>query len=104
MYSVSVGDELLFSDLCSSGEVTPGLSQTEYELRRHKLASLIEAQADRLGASASSSNHVVIVLSYPTRYMTNDIPYPFHQNQVWVQFNLLVPVLVVEHNRKQHIE
>ncbi|XP_044188187.1 xaa-Pro aminopeptidase 3 [Thunnus albacares] len=63
------------------GEVTPGLSQTEYELRRHRLASLIEAQADRLGPSASSGNHVVIVLSHPTRYMTNDIPYPFHQNQ-----------------------
>ncbi|KAM7386475.1 hypothetical protein PAMA_009201 [Pampus argenteus] len=67
--------------LLKHGEVTPGLSQTEYELRRYKLASLIEAQADRMGLSASSSNHVVIVLSHPTRYMTNDIPYPFHQNQ-----------------------
>ncbi|XP_069005687.1 xaa-Pro aminopeptidase 3 [Embiotoca jacksoni] len=67
--------------LIKHGEVTPGLSQTEYELRRHRLASLIEAQADRLGPSASSSNHVVIVLSHPTRYMSNDIPYPFHQNQ-----------------------
>ncbi|XP_041864034.1 xaa-Pro aminopeptidase 3 isoform X2 [Melanotaenia boesemani] len=67
--------------LIKHGEVTPGISQTEYELRRHKLASLIEAQAERLGPSAASSNHVVIVLSHPTRYMTNDIPYPFHQNQ-----------------------
>ncbi|XP_047428799.1 xaa-Pro aminopeptidase 3 [Mugil cephalus] len=67
--------------LVKHGEVTPGLSQTEYELRRHRLASLIEAQADRLGPSASSGSHVVIVLSHPTRYMTNDIPYPFHQNQ-----------------------
>lgn len=58
------------------------MTQTEYELRRHKLASLIEAQADRLGPSASSGKHVVVVLSHPTRYMTNDIPYPFHQNQV----------------------
>lgn len=69
-------------ELCCSGEVTPGLSQMEYELRRYRLASLIEAQADRLGPSASSSTHVVVVLSHPTRYMTNDIPYPFHQNQV----------------------
>lgn len=68
--------------LCSSGEVTPGITQTEYELRRQKLASLIEAQADKLGPSTSSGTHVVIVLSHPTRYMTNDIPYPFHQNQV----------------------
>lgn len=88
--SLSVSDELLLSDLCSTGEVTPGLSQTEYEFRRHRLASLLEAQADRLGPSASSGNHVVIVLSHPTRYMTNDIPYPFHQNQVWVQFNRFV--------------
>ncbi|XP_029294366.1 xaa-Pro aminopeptidase 3 isoform X2 [Cottoperca gobio] len=67
--------------LIKHGEVTPGLSQTEYELRRHRLALLIEAQSDRLGPSGSSSTHVVIVLSHPTRYMTNDIPYPFHQNQ-----------------------
>ncbi|XP_077358427.1 xaa-Pro aminopeptidase 3 isoform X1 [Festucalex cinctus] len=67
--------------LIKHGEVTPGLSQTEYELRRHRLASLIEAQSDKLGPSASSSTHVLIVLSHPTRYMTNDIPYPFHQNQ-----------------------
>ncbi|XP_008298160.1 xaa-Pro aminopeptidase 3 [Stegastes partitus] len=67
--------------LIKHGEVTPGLSQTEYELRRHRLASLIEAQAERLGPSASSGTHVVIVLSHPTRYMTNDIPYPFHQHQ-----------------------
>lgn len=75
---------LSFCGLWSSGEVTPGLSQTEYELRRLRLASLIEAQSDSLGPSASSSTHVVIVLSHPTRYMTNDIPYPFHQYQVCV--------------------
>lgn len=67
--------------LIKHGEVTPGLTQTEYELRRQRLASLIEAQADRLGPGASSSSHVVVVLSHPIRYMTNDIPYPFHQNQ-----------------------
>ncbi|XP_068606208.1 xaa-Pro aminopeptidase 3 [Brachionichthys hirsutus] len=67
--------------LLKPGEVTPGLSQTEYELRRHRLASLVEAQADRLGPSASSDTHVVVVLSHPTRFMSNDIPYPFHQNQ-----------------------
>lgn len=67
--------------LIKYGEVTPGLTQTEYELRRYRLASLIEAQADRLGPSVASGSHVVVVLSHPTRYMTNDIPYPFHQNQ-----------------------
>ncbi|MEQ2173180.1 hypothetical protein GOODEAATRI_029321, partial [Goodea atripinnis] len=67
--------------LIKHGEVTPGVTQTEYELRRQKLALLIEAHTDSLGPSASSGNHVVIVLSHPIRYMTNDIPYPFHQNQ-----------------------
>ncbi|XP_028310336.1 xaa-Pro aminopeptidase 3 [Gouania willdenowi] len=67
--------------LIKHGEVTPGLTQTEYELRRHRLASLIEAQAERMGPSASSSTHLAIILSHPTRYMSNDIPYPFHQNQ-----------------------
>ncbi|KAI4884408.1 hypothetical protein NFI96_013788 [Prochilodus magdalenae] len=69
--------------LIKHGEVTPGLTQTEFELRRQRLASLIQAHAERLSGSsrAPDSTHVVIVLSHPIRYMTNDIPYPFHQNQ-----------------------
>uniref|UniRef100_A0AAY4BNX7 Aminopeptidase P N-terminal domain-containing protein n=2 Tax=Denticeps clupeoides TaxID=299321 RepID=A0AAY4BNX7_9TELE len=63
--------------LMKYGEVTPGLTQTEFELRRQRLASLIESQVDR----RPGTSHVVIVLSHPVRYMTNDIPYPFHQNQ-----------------------
>lgn len=67
--------------LLKNGEVTPGLTQAEYEIRRYRLASLIEAQAERFGPPATSSHHVVILLAHPTRYMTNDIPYSFHQNQ-----------------------
>ncbi|XP_036408212.1 xaa-Pro aminopeptidase 3 [Megalops cyprinoides] len=70
--------------LLKHGEVTPGLTQTEYELRRHKLASLIAAQAEKQGSASlqgAGSSHIAVVLSHPTRYMTNDIPYPFHQNQ-----------------------
>ncbi|KAJ8387588.1 hypothetical protein AAFF_G00152840 [Aldrovandia affinis] len=71
--------------LLKHGEVTPGLTQTEYELRRHKLAALIAAQAERQGGASprngTNSSHVAVILSHPTRYMTNDIPYPFHQNQ-----------------------
>ncbi|XP_076866625.1 xaa-Pro aminopeptidase 3 isoform X5 [Brachyhypopomus gauderio] len=69
--------------LVKPGEVTPGVTQTEFELRRQRLASLIEAKAKQLTGSshASNSSHVVIVLSHPVRYMTNDIPYPFHQNR-----------------------
>ncbi|XP_051898777.1 xaa-Pro aminopeptidase 3 isoform X2 [Pristis pectinata] len=58
------------------GEVTPRLTQTEYALRRHKLLSLIQKEAETLG----SSDHAIILLSHPTYYMTNDIPFPFHQN------------------------
>ncbi|KAK6291080.1 hypothetical protein J4Q44_G00385220 [Coregonus suidteri] len=67
--------------LIKNDEVTPGLTQTEFDLRRQRLASLIEVQADRLGPTASSNKHLVIVLSHSILYMTNDIPYPFHQNQ-----------------------
>ncbi|KAG9343101.1 hypothetical protein JZ751_015320 [Albula glossodonta] len=71
--------------LLKHGEVTPGLTQAEYELRRHKLAALIAAQAEKLGGGSlrngAPPSHVAVILSHPTRYMTNDIPYPFHQNQ-----------------------
>ncbi|XP_042201091.1 xaa-Pro aminopeptidase 3 [Callorhinchus milii] len=62
--------------LLKADEVTPGLTQTEYALRRHKLMSLVRQKAETLG----SSEQAVIVLSNPTYYMTNDIPFPFHQN------------------------
>ncbi|XP_030649383.1 xaa-Pro aminopeptidase 3 [Chanos chanos] len=64
--------------LIKEGEVTPGLTRAEFEMRRQRLASLVEAEADRL---SSPSPLLVIVLSHPVRYMSNDIPYPFHQNQ-----------------------
>ncbi|KAF4022994.1 hypothetical protein G4228_014602 [Cervus hanglu yarkandensis] len=59
-----------------SGEVTPGLSQVEYALRRHKLMSLIHKEAQE----QSGADHTVVLLSNPTYYMSNDIPYPFHQD------------------------
>lgn len=67
--------------LLKPGEVTPGVTQSEFDLRRRRLASLIEVQAERLGPPVSTATHVVVVLSHPTRYMSNDIPYHFHQNQ-----------------------
>ncbi|XP_069087243.1 xaa-Pro aminopeptidase 3 isoform X2 [Pleurodeles waltl] len=61
--------------LLAPGEVTPGLTQTEYALRRHKLMALVQKEA--VGAD---TEHAVLLLSNPTYYMTNDIPYPFHQD------------------------
>ncbi|KAI1239120.1 hypothetical protein IHE44_0012229 [Lamprotornis superbus] len=62
--------------LLKPGEVTPGLSQVEYALRRHKLMVLIQKEAQ----SWDGLDHTVILLSNPTYYMSNDIPYIFHQD------------------------
>ncbi|KAM8930702.1 xaa-Pro aminopeptidase 3 [Pelodytes ibericus] len=63
--------------LLKPGEVTPGLSQTEYAVRRHMLMSLIQKESKVLGGD---TDHAVIFLSNTTLYMTSDIPFPFHQH------------------------
>ncbi|XP_045443411.1 xaa-Pro aminopeptidase 3 isoform X4 [Pipistrellus kuhlii] len=62
--------------LLRPGEVTPGLTQVEYALRRHKLMSLIHKEAH----GQSGTEQTVVLLSNPTYYMSNDIPYTFHQD------------------------
>ncbi|XP_028935212.1 xaa-Pro aminopeptidase 3 isoform X1 [Ornithorhynchus anatinus] len=62
--------------LLRPGEVTPGLSQVEYALRRHKLMTLIRKDT----SGQSGTEQTVILLSNPTYYMSNDIPYTFHQD------------------------
>ncbi|KAM9229836.1 xaa-Pro aminopeptidase 3 isoform 4-T5 [Dugong dugon] len=62
--------------LLRPGEVTPGLSQVEYALRRHKLMSLIQKEAQ----GQRGTDQTVVLLSNPTYYMSNDIPYTFHQD------------------------
>ncbi|XP_073738832.1 xaa-Pro aminopeptidase 3 isoform X2 [Callorhinus ursinus] len=62
--------------LLRPGEVTPGLSQVEYALRRHKLMSLIHKETE----GQSGTDQTVVLLSNPTYYMSNDIPYTFHQD------------------------
>ncbi|XP_018419428.1 PREDICTED: probable Xaa-Pro aminopeptidase 3 isoform X2 [Nanorana parkeri] len=63
--------------LLKTGEVTPGLTQTEYALRRHKLMALIQKESEILCAS---TDHAVIIFANSTLYMTSDIPFPFHQH------------------------
>ncbi|XP_056379699.1 xaa-Pro aminopeptidase 3 isoform X2 [Hyla sarda] len=65
------------SHLLKQGEVTPGLTQTEYALRRHKLMFKIQKESEDLGLE---TDHAAIFLSNATLYMSNDIPFPFHQN------------------------
>ncbi|XP_058877242.1 xaa-Pro aminopeptidase 3-like [Acipenser ruthenus] len=62
--------------LLKTDEVTPKLTQTEFELRRHRLMGLVASQS----APSAPSPHAVVVLSHPTHIMSHDIPYPFHQN------------------------
>ncbi|KAG8556332.1 hypothetical protein GDO81_018034 [Engystomops pustulosus] len=59
------------------GEVTPGLTQIEYALRRHKLMSKIQKEYQALGLGM---DHAAVFLSNDVMFMSNDIPFPFHQN------------------------
>ncbi|CAO3574631.1 unnamed protein product [Mortierella alpina] len=54
--------------LMKQGEITPGLSSTEYELRRTLLMKSLP------------KGSIVISTSHRTRFMTNNIFYPFHQH------------------------
>ncbi|CAG8456527.1 9122_t:CDS:10 [Diversispora eburnea] len=54
--------------LMKPGEITPGISAIEYELRRTTLMNKLP------------ENSVAISLGYRTRYMSNKVFYPFHQN------------------------
>ncbi|CAO3668145.1 unnamed protein product [Rhizopus stolonifer] len=54
-------------NLMRKGEVTPGFTANEYERRRSNLMDSLP------------ENSAVVCLGYGTRYMTNNIFYPFHQ-------------------------
>jgi intermediate cleaving peptidase 55 len=55
-------------NIMKKGEVTPGLSANEFETRR---SNLMKSLPD---------GSTVVSVGYSTRYMTNNIFYPFHQN------------------------
>ncbi|KAG1352502.1 hypothetical protein G6F62_002662 [Rhizopus arrhizus] len=74
-YSIGYSRQAIDSDdsgedeeILSNGEVTPGFTAVEYEKRRSNLMSTLPEDS------------VVVCLGYGTRYMTNNIFYPFHQN------------------------
>lgn len=73
--------------IMKQGEVTPGLTKEEFEQRRFNLMNSLPAGS------------TVISLAYGTRYMTNNIFYPFHQNtDFWYLcgFNEPDAVLILE--------
>ncbi|XP_039265337.2 xaa-Pro aminopeptidase 3-like [Styela clava] len=67
--------------LMKTDEVTPGLTKENYRTRRHNLIELIcnekvtTPQQDKI-----SNKHIIVVLGNPVNYMSQDIPYQFHQN------------------------
>ncbi|ESO93817.1 hypothetical protein LOTGIDRAFT_182228 [Lottia gigantea] len=61
--------------LLNDGEVTPGITKLEYLTRRVNLVD----KAINLYKQVQVSNHIFIIPGAVKSYMTNDIPYPFHQ-------------------------
>lgn len=60
----------------SKDELTPGITHTEYSSRRlNLLTSLFQ---NRIGKNYE--RHVVILTANENKMMSNDIPYPFHQD------------------------
>uniref|UniRef100_UPI00358DFF0E xaa-Pro aminopeptidase 3 n=1 Tax=Myxine glutinosa TaxID=7769 RepID=UPI00358DFF0E len=57
--------------LLKPGEVCPGLTQEEFATRRWRMMQAVSVEA---------SNSLLLVPSAPTRYMSNNIPYPYHQD------------------------
>ncbi|CAG8580392.1 17802_t:CDS:10 [Funneliformis caledonium] len=73
-------------------KVTPGISAIEYELRRTRLMKKLP------------ENSVAISLGYRTRYMSNKVFYPFHQNTDFFYlcgFNEPDAAMVLEKNNSQ---
>lgn len=62
--------------LMKQDEVTPGLSKENYNDRRRRLVELILNEKNEKAAG----KHLIVLLSSPVNYMTQDIPYIFHQN------------------------
>ena len=63
--------------LLKQGEVTPGITQEEYQCRRTKL---LNSAVSAFSSVTSVKDHIIIIPSATKSYMTSDIPYPFRQN------------------------
>ena len=81
--------------LLQQGEVTPGITQEEYQQRRHNLMDKI------LRNTGTSQDTIVIIPSAAKVYMTHDIPYTFRQNTDFLYlcgFQEADSVLVIENS------
>ncbi|KAK3597488.1 hypothetical protein CHS0354_041909 [Potamilus streckersoni] len=63
--------------LLKEGEVTPGITKSEYEERRNML---VRSAVNSSPVKESVKSHIMIFPSASKTYMTKDIPYPFRQN------------------------
>jgi len=57
-------------------ECTPGITHQEYKTRRHNLMTALS----ETHLSQAFDRHIVILSASELRLMSNDIPYPFHQD------------------------
>lgn len=62
--------------LLKEGEILPGMHKSEFLQRRRNL--MREIASTRAGEA--NKKHLVIVPGAPVRYMSNDVPYRFHQS------------------------
>ncbi|KAK6172942.1 hypothetical protein SNE40_016496 [Patella caerulea] len=63
--------------LINDGEVTPGLTKSEFLSRRIKL---VEKAIRTFKGVQTVKDHILIIPGASKVFMTNDIPYPFRQN------------------------
>lgn len=70
--------------LMLEGEVTPGMTKTEFYDRRSRL---VQGAMEMYKGVKSVKDHLFIFPSSSTTYMTNDIPYVFRQNTDFLYFS-----------------
>ncbi|KAL3879050.1 hypothetical protein ACJMK2_031364 [Sinanodonta woodiana] len=63
--------------LLKEGEVTPGITKSEYKQRRNMF---VRSAVNSSPVKESVKSHIMIFPSASKTYMTKDIPYPFRQN------------------------
>nr|XP_054755054.1 xaa-Pro aminopeptidase 3-like [Lytechinus pictus] len=61
--------------LLRDDEITPGITSQEFRSRRQYLMSAIKKSM-----YGDCPNHVAVILATDTKFMTDEIPYPFRQN------------------------
>ena len=62
--------------------ITPGITREEYELRRGRLMRILVMTH----SSIRCEKYIVILTAAPVKIMSNDVPYPYHQDTDFLYF------------------